>query len=186
MFLPSPPFVFDYANSHCHHSSRAARLRGRFSAPGDYVLTLAASGSEDRTHSIAVHVEPEPPKDRLDVVYTRRYSIDSPFWNERAKTLTEGDPVYRQLHGLEAWFRSPGNPPPKWKMGVATFLGVFPLAMILNVTLGPVISEWPFVPRNAVFNAFVVALLSWAVMPVVTRLLHGWLQPQSRTKDKIL
>jgi len=107
-------------------------------------------------------------------------------WEERARMLTEGDPVYRQLHGLEAWFRSPGNPPPKWKMGVATFLGVFPLAMILNLTLGPVISEWPFVPRNAVFNAFVVALLSWAVMPVVTRLLHGWLQPQSRTKDKIL
>src|SRR5438445_2195416 len=54
-------------------------------------------------------------------------------WEERARMLTEGDPVYRQLHGLEAWFRSPGNPPPKWKMGVATFLGVFPLAMILNV-----------------------------------------------------
>ena len=105
-------------------------------------------------------------------------------WEERARTLTEGEPVYRQLHGLEAWFRSPGNPPPKWKMAVATFIGVFPLAMILNLTLGPVISEWPFVPRNAAFNAFVVALLSWAVMPGVTRLLHGWLQPQSRTKDK--
>jgi antibiotic biosynthesis monooxygenase (ABM) superfamily enzyme len=28
----------------------------------------------------------------------------------------------------------------------------------------------------------VVVLLSWLVMPVVTRLLHGWLQPQSQTK----
>src|SRR5258708_1192268 len=28
-------------------------------------------------------------------------------WDERAKTLTEGDPVYRQLTGLEAWFRLP-------------------------------------------------------------------------------
>jgi uncharacterized protein len=61
--------------------------RGKFSAPGDYVLTLAASGTEDRSHQIAVHVEAEPPKDRLDVVYTRNYSIDSPFWNERAKAL---------------------------------------------------------------------------------------------------
>ena len=107
-------------------------------------------------------------------------------WEERAKTLTEGEPEYRQLHGLEAWFRSPHNPPPRWKMAVATFLGVFPLAMILNLTIGPVIREWPFVPRNAVFNACVVALLSWVVMPVVTRLLHGWLQPQSQIKDKIL
>ena len=59
----------------------------KFSAPGDYVLTLSASGSEDRSHTVAVHVEPEPPRDRLDVVYTRDYSIDSQFWNERAKTL---------------------------------------------------------------------------------------------------
>ena len=59
----------------------------KFSAPGDYVLTLTASGTNDRTHSLAVHVETAPPKDRLDVVYTRRYSIESPFWNQRAKVL---------------------------------------------------------------------------------------------------
>ena len=58
-----------------------------FSAPGEYVLTLTASGSDDRSHSFNVHVEPQPPKDRLDVVYTRRYSIDSPFWKQRAKVL---------------------------------------------------------------------------------------------------
>jgi hypothetical protein len=28
-------------------------------------------------------------------------------WEKRVRTLTEGEPVYRQLHGLEAWFRSP-------------------------------------------------------------------------------
>ena len=58
-----------------------------FSAPGDYVITLAASGSDDRSHSFNVHVEAQPPKDRLDVVYTRKYSIQSQFWNERAKTI---------------------------------------------------------------------------------------------------
>ncbi len=61
--------------------------KAKFSAPGEYVLTLTASGSADRSHSIAVHVEAEPPKDRLDVVYTRKYSIDSPFWNQRAKVI---------------------------------------------------------------------------------------------------
>ena len=58
-----------------------------FSAAGDYVLSLQASGSKDTPHSINVHVEPAPPADRLDVVYTRRYSIDSPLWNQRAKAL---------------------------------------------------------------------------------------------------
>jgi uncharacterized protein len=59
-----------------------------FSTPGDYVLKLAGSGSGGpATSMINVHAEPAPPKDRLDVVYTRKYSIDSPLWNTRAKTL---------------------------------------------------------------------------------------------------
>jgi antibiotic biosynthesis monooxygenase (ABM) superfamily enzyme len=96
-------------------------------------------------------------------------------WDERARTLTEGEPVYRQLHGLEAWFRSSHIPPPRWKMAIATFLGVFPVAMILNLTLGPVIRSWHFVLANAVFNVFVIALLTWVVMPLITRVLHPWL-----------
>ena len=63
----------------------------KFSAPGDYVLTLAALGSNDRSHSVSVHVEPEPPRDRLDVVYTRNYSIDSQFcWNQQARYSSSG------------------------------------------------------------------------------------------------
>ncbi len=68
-------------------NATSAITTARFSAPGEYVLTLAASGSDDRSHSVHVHVEEQPPKDRLDVVYTRPYSIDNKFWNERAKTL---------------------------------------------------------------------------------------------------
>jgi len=58
-----------------------------FSTPGDYVLALQASGKQGPPPSINVHVEPAPPADRLDVVYTRRYSIDSPLWNQRANAL---------------------------------------------------------------------------------------------------
>src|SRR5436190_14672973 len=98
-------------------------------------------------------------------------SPDFKTWEEKCAPLTEsGSWTHRPLHGLEAWFRSPHNPPPKWKMAVATFFGVFPLAMILNLTLRPAIREWHFLLRNAVFNAFVVTLLAWVVMPVVTRL----------------
>jgi len=65
----------------------AAVTTATFTEPGDYVLGLVAAESDDRSRSLKVHVEAKPPKDRLDVVYTRKYSIDSPFWNERAKTL---------------------------------------------------------------------------------------------------
>ena len=72
-------------------------------------------------------------------------------WEKQCEPLTEPDSgTRRPLHGLEAWFRSPHSPPPKWKMAAATFLGVFPTAMLLNVTLGPLIRAWPFVLSNAV------------------------------------
>ena len=58
-----------------------------FSAPGDYVLALQASDAKGASPSINVHVEPAPPADRLDVVYTRRYAIDGQLWQQRARTL---------------------------------------------------------------------------------------------------
>ena len=80
----------------------------------------------------------------------------------------------------------PHNPPPRWKMAIATYLGVLPVVMFLSLTIGPAIRSWNFVLSNAVFNACVVAGLTWVVMPLITRLLHGWLNPQPQTKDKII
>jgi DUF1680 family protein len=66
----------------------APNTKAAFSAPGDYVLKLTATGNNEQTFStIKVHAEAAPPKDRLDVVYTKKYSIDSQLWNARAKTL---------------------------------------------------------------------------------------------------
>jgi len=59
-----------------------------FSAPGDYVLKLAAgSGTLGTSSTLRVKVENPPPAQRLDVVYTKHYAIDSPLWNARAKAL---------------------------------------------------------------------------------------------------
>jgi antibiotic biosynthesis monooxygenase (ABM) superfamily enzyme len=100
-------------------------------------------------------------------------------WEEKVVPLTEsGSWTFRPLHGLEAWFRSSQNPPPLWKMAIATFLGVFPTAAILSLTLGRAIQPWPFILGSTVFNAAMVALLTWIVMPLVTRALHGWLHPR--------
>ena len=103
-------------------------------------------------------------------------------WMGRLGELTEGDPRIEELSGLEGWFTLPEDPglarPPKYKMALATFLGVFPVAMSLNLTLGLVIRSWPFILSNLVFNAAVVILLTWLVMPLMTRVLHPWLFPQ--------
>ena len=56
----------------------------QFSAPGRYVLKLSAGGSFS---TLNVTVDMPPPKDRLDVVYTKRYQIDSPLWSARLKAI---------------------------------------------------------------------------------------------------
>jgi len=58
------------------------------SAPGDYVLKLTATENGMSASSVLnLHAESPPPEHRLDVVYTKKYSIDSPLWNARAKAL---------------------------------------------------------------------------------------------------
>lgn len=96
-------------------------------------------------------------------------------WEERIKPLIEGAPEYRELTGLEAWFRNSQKTPPRWKMAVATYLGVLPTVMFLALTLGTVTRAWNFVLNNAVFNGAVVILLTWIVMPFITRILRRWL-----------
>jgi antibiotic biosynthesis monooxygenase (ABM) superfamily enzyme len=96
-------------------------------------------------------------------------------WDKRVASLTEGEPVYRQLHGLEAWFRSPQNPPPRWKMAIATYLGVEIVTIPLALTLGRALKGWSFFLANPFQNIFVVGLLTWAVMPLVTKALSRWL-----------
>ena len=99
-------------------------------------------------------------------------------WEKRCETLTESNSwTHRPLHGLEAWFRSPHASPPKWKMAVATFCGVYLVTTVLGRTLGPAVESWHFLLSGALFNACVVALLTWVVMPLVAHVLHRWLHP---------
>ena len=100
-------------------------------------------------------------------------------WQERAKSLTEGEPEYRKLHGLEAWFRNPSQPnPPLWKMALVTYIGVDVVTTLLFWIIGPLIQNWPFLIRNSVFNIVVVACLTWIAMPLLVRAFNRWLQPK--------
>src|SRR6266851_8326704 len=108
-----------------------------------------------------------------DAFYASPLYLD---WKKRVAPLANGEPEARELHGLEAFFRQDSpSPPPRWKMGIATYLGVVPVIMTLALTLGRLIRSWNFVLYNLVFNACVVVLLTWVVMPLITRALHGWL-----------
>jgi len=69
-------------------NANSAETTARFDKVGPYVLRLTAGeGPLSSSSALAVKVEPPPPAERLDVVYTKRYKIDSRLWNARAKSL---------------------------------------------------------------------------------------------------
>ena len=105
-------------------------------------------------------------------------------WQRRLAELTEGDPRIDELSGLEGWFASGNAPslpkPGKIKMAIATFIGVFPVSTLVGVLVVPYIQQLPMLLVNAIVAALIVILLTWVVMPIVTRLLHRWLFPEAR------
>jgi antibiotic biosynthesis monooxygenase (ABM) superfamily enzyme len=68
-------------------------------------------------------------------------------------------------------------------MALLTWITIFPLITGVIVVLGPVISDLPLVPRLGVTTAITVPLMTWVVMPRVTRLLRGWLYPDGRSSN---
>jgi antibiotic biosynthesis monooxygenase (ABM) superfamily enzyme len=104
-------------------------------------------------------------------------------WKQKVVGLVEGDPRYERLSGLETWFTLPGQraivPPPRWKMALVTLLAVYPLSMVLSITVGNWISRWPMLLNSLVFNALIVSGLTWFLMPLLTRLFKPWLYPKT-------
>jgi antibiotic biosynthesis monooxygenase (ABM) superfamily enzyme len=88
------------------------------------------------------------------------------------------------MTGLETWFTLPAQPgatpPPPYKMAVLTWITIFPLITAAVAVTGPLLEELPLAVRLAITTGLTVPLMTWVVMPRVTRLLRGWLYPHHR------
>jgi antibiotic biosynthesis monooxygenase (ABM) superfamily enzyme len=100
-------------------------------------------------------------------------------WLERAEPHAIGPTRTSFVTGLESWFTLPGRPapPPPYKMAFLTWITIFPLITGVVVTTGPLLEGLPLVLRLAITTAAIVPLMTWVVMPRVTRLLRRWLYP---------
>jgi uncharacterized protein len=105
-------------------------------------------------------------------------------WLERAEPHVIGPMRTRFVTGLESWFTLPGRPgtppPPPYKMALLTWITIFPLITAIVLATGPLLDGVPVVPKLGITTAIAVPLMTWVVMPRVTRLLRGWLYPDHR------
>jgi antibiotic biosynthesis monooxygenase (ABM) superfamily enzyme len=104
-------------------------------------------------------------------------------WLARIEPMIEGTPTYRELNGLEAWFREPhAAMPPRWKMAVLTWIAVWPVSMAMPAMLAPVLAGTiPGFLFAGIVAAGIVLVLTWIAMPLLVKLARPWLhRPSTR------
>lgn len=103
-------------------------------------------------------------------------------WQDRVQDLARDVGPQTATTGLEAWFDVPrlvARPPARWKMSLTTILGVYPFALLYDAVFAEYFREWPLSASTMVFPLFLAPLLTYAVMPGLSRVLRRWLYPGS-------
>lgn len=109
-------------------------------------------------------------------------SGDRKYWLAQAQNLVQSEPHVQQLSGLEAWFSLPGKPlktPPRYKTALLTWVVVYILINLLNKFLAPLLANFPPLMIPLITSAIMVVLLTYVIMPRVTRLFSSWLYGKS-------
>jgi hypothetical protein len=107
-------------------------------------------------------------------------SVQRAAWHKRLRPVAEGDPEYRLLTGLDAWFAPTpipaASPPKRWRMTVVSWMGIFPTVTLLLWFVAPLFASLPFLLRTALITAMVAVIMSYVVMPRLTRWMAWWLR----------
>ena len=102
-------------------------------------------------------------------------------WMDQAESFARPIQV-QQTTGFRAWFESRArvpSPPPKWKLAVVSFAAVFPPVLVFNLTLIPHLLGLSVVLRSFALCVGVTIIVTWVMMPRLTRVLRFWLQPSA-------
>jgi antibiotic biosynthesis monooxygenase (ABM) superfamily enzyme len=143
--------------------------------PGHLGINVIRLAPDSREYAVLHRFATE--KDRRQFTSSTEYRN----WMKRLREASETDPEIEEMKGLASWFTLPGRPlrkaPPKVKMILLTFLGVYPLSMIYSQLLAPITKTWPLPIEHALLEALLLISLTWVVLPLLTRAFEQWLFP---------
>jgi antibiotic biosynthesis monooxygenase (ABM) superfamily enzyme len=160
---------------------------GREKDYDEWVRRLVAAATEIPGNTCVTTLIPQKAKGLYHVVLRFKDQESADAWENspvRMKLKAEADQfsrAHRQAAtGLEAWFTVPDCPqldtPPHWKQAVVTAIGVYVVSTLIITLLGLLHLGWNFFAENLLVSALVVAALTWAVMPFLTRIVfRKWL-----------
>lgn len=96
----------------------------------------------------------------------------------------EADPAWRELTGLEFWFGPPAGAvvpqPVRWRMALVMVAVVYGLVLGIGSLVALALQGWPGWLRLLVTIVIEVALMTWWLMPRLTRWLAPWIFPRPR------
>jgi len=67
--------------------------------------------------------------------------------------------------------------PPRYKMALLTWVGAYALITAVLAVLGPAMAAWPLMLRTLLLSVTMVVVLTWLMLPGLTRLFRRWLAP---------
>ena len=65
--------------------------------------------------------------------------------------------------------------PRRAKLALLTWAGAYAVVLLVLVIGGPAMAGWPLAVRALALSGLMAAAMTWAIVPVMTRLLRGWL-----------
>lgn len=131
----------------------------------------------------------EDPEYRIVFKFKDRETLTA--WEEseeRAELLEQIEsllvqPSEREVtSGIVTWFTLPGQnpvtPPPKWKMTFVSWLALYPAVTLVFVLFGDILAQIPLLLRTMAVTIVVMLLMSYVLMPRMTRWFAFWLFPK--------
>src|SRR5687768_4659367 len=133
----------------------------------------------------------DPEDDEYRIIFRFDHASNLHAWEnseERHHWLRQSRPLLHEkekvhvLTGLETWFTLPSKPgepaPPRYKMAIVTWLAVFPVVAVIFSLFGQWLNLLPTLLRTLVFTVVMITLMTYVIMPRMTRLFSFWLYPE--------
>ena len=95
---------------------------------------------------------------------------------DQLDSIIDGDRTVNVVGGFAGWFAHPNVAPKRWKQAALVLLALYPTSLVLGVIRDALYPDLAGAVAILIGNAIGVAVLSWILMPALTRAFDGWLR----------